>query len=324
MLEEMERRPAIRNYPIYQQLAESLKCQESRYLNRRKGDQFTYCYVDPRSKKHILVPPTDINTWKIACGDGLATLNCPPTWLFAKWQERQDRELAKLSDGQDPGSERSGSRYSTGRGAAAGNTTQNVNINLGQLADPAILARLQNSASQVPLNEYSEEPELPQLTPINAPTPIQRGRTRLSRKPTFDLPIRSSSPPQPIAGQDLMDFLGSFDQQYFSRNQSASAGIAKIIQAAEVVGWDLGDLLSQKPAFFQRQGLPLYWLPVIRAEAKRFTSQVAQPGLTADSTDDAVANILAELRSDLPAAQARRDELLAGKYTIKPFPHTSC
>jgi hypothetical protein len=317
MMEEMDIRPPVPNYPVYQKLAEFLTCQDMKCNNRRKGQQFTFCYVDPRSKYHTLVPASDINAWKTAIGDGIATLQNPPVTLFAKWSERQDRELAKLADEPESGGGRSGHRYASGRGPA---NTQNVNINFGDGIGSAILSKLQNSAAQAP---GEGEPDLPQLPPS------EPKRNFHSKGHQFELPVRSSSPPQPIEGSELLDFLRSFKTQYFSQNPRASLAIDNIIQVAGITSWNLTDLLAQPTASLEKQGLPGIWIPIIRSEAKAYVKRNAEAENTAlegskvtavNSTeggrDERIAAILAELRSNPVAARDRHESLSAGIYSI--------
>jgi hypothetical protein len=255
-----EKRYSDSLWNLYDELAKSLKCEDPKCLNTRKGTPFSYCYPDPSTSKHLSVPASDINRWKVAIVKGDATSSNPPNQLYRKWTEGQIREESKLASDSGCWEDDRGPRRSSGRGASGGITTQNItNINLGQLADPGALATLQNSTAQNPPNRSN--PDLPTLPP---PAPRNEGHSRAP----FEIPIRSSSPP-PIVGEALLDFLDAFKRQHFAGNPEASTGIDNIRRIASLGHWEFSDLEAQRPVWFTRQGLSPVWIPILRTEAKR-------------------------------------------------------
>lgn len=268
MLAEMAVRPPMEEYDVFREISARLTCTDPRCLNRRKGVSFTYCYVHPTSKKHQLVPPADINAWKVAIGDRRATLDNPPIELFDKWRANQEAEQGKLADAPDNPGGRSGGRYASGR---SGNTTQNVNINLGHIAGSSFLPGVQNSSTQ----GGDLEPQLPPL-PASSRTPA-----------SFKLPIRPSSPIPPFNGDVLIHFLEEFNQQYFARNPTSSAAMAKVIEMARYGDWNFEDLQGQSTGWFVKIGLAKHWIPVLLGEAKRYCKEAGpgNPDATAETGD---------------------------------------
>lgn len=278
MMTEIHSRPNA-SYAIQQQLSSILMCKDAKCRNRRDNVQFTFCFIDPDSKKHLLVTPGDIEKCRRSIGDDLATVQNPPSVLYRGWLREQDLEASKLASG--PGGSGS-SRYSTGRGLGGGNTqnVNNVNISLdGNLAD---LARLQNAPAQLTANTDNEY-QLPSLQQPSTPR-----NPAYSRSP-FVLPDRSSSPPHiadPVSELEIRDFLDRFNQEHFSRKPALAAAMTKVSEAAQAAAWNFNDLRAQRIDFFIRKGLPKVWIPVLYAEAKEHVKEIAARRIELNSGDD--------------------------------------
>jgi len=243
---------------IHRELHRRYSCDAKDCPSRDPAVEYRWCFVDKQNIHHKL-GTEDLNEWKKAILQEQATISNPPFELGIRFAK-----AVAYGAGQPGGS--SGGQYSTGRGTkAAGNTTQNVNISLGQWAPPHLLSALQNSTAQMGIPSGDREYELPRFPP--APSFALPNSA-------FSLPIRSSSPPT-VPSASIGQFIEFFTIQHLGRDRAARQAIRRLNEAASIAKISIGDLRKLGTSWFQQFGMPAELLPLLQSEAKRYCKNYA-------------------------------------------------